>query len=319
MNPAPALSLRTWLAAAGSFGLVLAVAVGLVAWAGWEDVMAAARRIEGATLLAVLATSLACYGIRFLRWHGFTRALGHRVPWFANLPIFVAGLAMTWTPGKGGELLRGLFLARHGVPFARSILLFYWDRLSDLGGMLLLALISTLLLASGHVALVPAAMAVIFVLWLLRPGGTVFTRAVVWARSRLPARHGGWLDGLAKLGEGDTRFTPGLAAAGALAGALAYSMQALGLLLVARASGIELAFPQALLVMSVSTLAGAAVLLPAGAGVVETTSVGLLVAQGVALPEAVAVGLVHRVTTFWFAMALGAVALAGLSIRQKHA
>lgn len=319
MNPAPALSLSTWLAAAGSFGLVLAVAAGLVAWAGWEEVVAAAGRIDGETLVVVLATSLACYGIRFLRWHGFTRALGHRVPWFANLRIFVAGLAMTWTPGKGGELLRGFFLARHGVPFARSILLFYWDRLSDLGGMLLLALISTLLLASGHIVLVPAALAVIVVLWLLRPGGTVFTRVAVWARSRFPARHGGWLDGLAKLGEGDTRFTPGLAAAGALAGALAYAMQALGLLLVARASGIELAFPQALLVMSVSTLAGAAVLLPAGAGVVETTSVGLLVAQGVGLPEAVAVGLVHRVTTFWFAMALGALALAGLFTRNRHA
>lgn len=319
MNPAPSLSFRTWLAAAGAFVLVLAVAVGLVVWAGWEDVVVTVRRIDGAMLLAVLATSLACYGIRFLRWQGFTRALGHRVPWIANLRIFVAGLAMTWTPGKGGELLRGLFLARHGVPFARSILLFYWDRLSDLAGMLLLALISTVMLASGHISLVPAALAVIVVLWLLRPGGALFTRAVTWARRRFPERHPGWLDSLASLGEGDSRFTPSLAAAGALAGALAYAMQALGLLLVARASGVELAFAQALLVMSVSTLAGAAVLLPAGAGVVETTSVALLVAQGVAFPEAVAVGLVHRATTFWFAMTLGAVALASLFARHRHA
>jgi uncharacterized membrane protein YbhN (UPF0104 family) len=319
MKPAPALSFRTWMAASGVLLLLLSVAVGLVVWAGWEDVVATVRRIDGATLAAVLATSLACYGIRFLRWQGFTRALGHRIPWLANLRIFVAGLAMTWTPGKGGELLRGLFLARHDVPFARSILLFYWDRLSDLGGMLLLALISTLVLASGHISLVPAALAVVIVLWLLRPGGAAFTRTVAWARRRLPDRHGGWLDSLAMLGEGDTRFTPGLAAAGALAGAFAYAMQALGLLLVARASGIELAFTQALLVMSVSTLAGAAVLLPAGAGVVETTSVGLLVAQGVALPEAVAVGLVHRATTFWFAIVLGATALGGLLVRHRHA
>jgi uncharacterized membrane protein YbhN (UPF0104 family) len=71
--------------------------------------------------------------------------------------------------------------------------------------------------------------------------------------------------------------------------------------------------------MSVSTLAGAAVLLPAGAGVVETTSVGLLVAQGISLPDAVAIGLVHRATTFWFAIALGAGALASLLVRHKDA
>lgn len=319
MNPAPALPLRTWLAGVGALVLVLGVAVGLVLWAGWEEVVLAVRRIDGPTLLVVLATSLACYGIRYLRWHGFTRALGHRVPWRANLRIFVAGLALTWTPGKGGELLRGVFLARHGVSFPRSILLFYWDRLSDLGGMLLLALISTVLLASGHIVLLPAALALVFVLWLLRPGGAVFTRVVVAARKRLKEQHHRWLDALAMLGEGDARFNPGLAVTGALAGAAAYAMQALGLLMVAQASGVELAFAQALLVMSVSTLAGAAVLLPAGAGVVETTSVGLLVAQGVALPEAVAVGLVHRATTFWFAMILGAIALAGLFIRHRHA
>jgi uncharacterized membrane protein YbhN (UPF0104 family) len=96
-------------------------------------------------------------------------------------------------------------------------------------------------------------------------------------------------------------------------------MQALGLLVIARSSGVELGLSGALLIMSVSTLAGAAVLLPAGAGVVETTSVGLLVVQGVALPDAVAIGLIHRVTTFWFAVGLGAAALATLLVRRSHA
>jgi len=318
MNITHFLSFRTWLAAAGALALMLCAAVGLVLWAGWQEVADAVARIDAPTLVAVLSTSLACYAIRFLRWHGFTLALGHRVPWIANLGIFVAGLGLTWTPGKSGELLRGVFLARYHVPFARSILLFYWDRLSDLAGMLFLALSATLMLTSGHLALIPAAFAVVIALWLLRPGGASFSRAVEFARRRFPERHHHWLDSLAMLSEADARFTSGLAAAGALAGACAYAMQALGLLIIARSSGIELGFTQALLVMSVSTLAGAAVLLPAGAGVVETTSVGLLVAQGLSFPDAVAIGLVHRATTFWFAIALGAGALASLLVRHKN-
>jgi uncharacterized protein (TIRG00374 family) len=319
MKAAPLITYRTWVAAAGALAFLLCVVAGLVLWAGWQEVASAVARIDGWTLAVVLATSLACYGIRFLRWHGFTRALGYRVPWGANLRIFVAGLGLTWTPGKSGELLRGVFLGRYGVPFARTILLFYWDRLCDLAGMILLALVATLAIASGHLILIPAALAIMALLWLLRPGGALFSRAVASLRRRLPGQRLHWLDSLAKLSEVDARFTTALAVLGALAGAGAYAMQALGLLIIARALGIDLGFTQALLVTSVSTLAGAAILLPAGAGVVETTSAGLLVAQGLTFPDAVAVGLVHRAATFWFAIALGGGALASLAGGRKHA
>ncbi len=93
------------------------------------------------------------------------------MPWLANLRIYVAGLGLTWTPGKSGELVRGAFLVRYDVPFSRSVLLFYWDRLSDLAGMLGLALAATLTLASGHLVLVPAALAIAVALWFVRPVG----------------------------------------------------------------------------------------------------------------------------------------------------
>ena len=319
MKAIPVIGPRTWVAAAGVLAFLGCVAVGLVLWAGWREVASAVDRIDALSLAAALATSLACYGIRFLRWQVFCTALGHRVPWRANLRIYIAGLGFTWTPGKSGELLRGAFLAQYDVPFSRSVLLFYWDRLSDLAGMLMLALGATLAVASGHLALVPAALVIVVAFWLARPGGPLFSRVIEFAQRRLSPRHGHWLDSLLRLREADAVATSGRAAAGALAGACAYAMQALGLMIIAHASGIDIGFAAALLVTSVSTLAGAAVLLPAGAGVVETTSVGLLVGQGIALPDAVAIGLVHRATTFWFAMALGAVALASLLSRRKHA
>lgn len=313
------LSPRSWLLAAAGLLLALGVAAGLVAWVGWQDVAAAAARIGPGQLAAILATSLACYLTRFLRWHRFTRVLGHPVGALLNLRIYIAGLGLTWTPGKLGELLRGVFLARQGVPFSRSVLLFYWDRLADLAGMLLLALLATLALSAHQVVLVPVAAVVVALLWWLRPGGRPFTHIVVLVQVRLPEHRRRWAQALARLADSDARLTPGLAAGGALVGACAYAMQALGLLWVARAIGVEISFAQALLVMSVSTLAGAAVLLPAGAGVVETTSVGLLVAQGADAPAAVAVGLIHRATTFWFALLLGAGALGSLMFRSPHA
>jgi uncharacterized membrane protein YbhN (UPF0104 family) len=316
LPPAP----RTLVAAAGVLALLACVAAGLVLWAGWQDVARAVERIDPTSFALALATSLVCYGIRFLRWQAFCVILGHRVPWLANLKIYLAGLGFTWTPAKSGELARGAFLTRYDVPLSRTLLLFYWDRLSDLAGMLMLALVATLALASAQLVLLPAALLILVALWLLRPGGPLFSRAIGLARARLALRHWDWVDGLARLREADAAFSVGRGAAGALAGAAAYAMQAVGMLIIAQASGIDLHFTAALMVTSVSTLAGAAVLLPAGAGVVETTSVGLLAAQGIALPDAVAIGLIHRAATFWFALALGAVALASLVPgRRKHA
>lgn len=319
MQPALTISLRSLVLATSGLVLAMGVAVGLVAWVGWHEVVAAAKRIGAGDVAMILATSLACYLIRFLRWHRFTAALGHRLRTFANLHIYIAGLGFTWTPGKAGELLRGVFLARLGVPFTRSVLLFYWDRLSDLAGMLLLALVASVALAAHQLVLLPAAALVVVLLWWLRPGGRPFTKAVALVQARLPEHRRRWSQALIRLADSDARLTPRLAGAGALAGACAYSMQALGLLWVAQAVGVQISFAQALLVMSVSTLAGAAVLLPAGAGVVETASVGLLITQGADAPSAVAIGLIHRATTFWFALMLGAAALGSLISRSAHA
>lgn len=319
MHPALPLPLRSWVLAAAGLLLAVGAAAAMVAWVGWREVAAAATRVNAGDLIAILAASLCCYGIRFLRWHRFTAALGHTVGTLVNLRIYIAGLGLTWTPGKVGELLRGVFLARLGIPFSRSILLFYWDRLSDLAGMLLLAIVATVALAAHQAVLVPAAAAVVAVLWWIRPGGWPFTRVVALVQARLPESRRRWTQALAGLAESDARVTRGLAAGGAMAGACAYAMQALGLLWVASAVGVELSFAQVLLVMSMSTLAGAAVLLPAGAGVVETASVGLLMAQGADAPAAVAIGLIHRATTFWFALMLGAAALGSLMFRGPHA
>jgi len=54
---------------------------------------------------------------------------------------------------------------------------------------------------------------------------------------------------------------------------------------------------------------GALSFLPGGLGSTEATMVGLLATQGVALPVAVVATGVVRVTTLWFAICLGLIAL----------
>ena len=108
-----------------------------------------------------------------------------------------------------------------------------------------------------------------------------------------------------------------LALFGGAIGAMAYAAHGFGLYILAQAMNAPLGIAEAILVVSVSSLMGAAVLIPGGAGVVEVTSVVLLSAQGVPEPEAVALGIVLRLTTFWFAIVFGTGCLLG-EIRERY-
>ena len=308
------------LVLAATLTLLFLVAVGgaLVLWAGWEGVLDALKRVGFLAVVVTLLTSLVGYFIRFLRWQLFLAALDEHVPWRRSLRIYISGFALTGTPGKAGELIRGVFLAREGVAYSRSFLLFFWDRLSDLAGVLLLAVIAVGWVSSNHTLLIPAVIIWVVAFWILRPGGRVFTTLVLLASRRLGPQRRRKVSTLVKLREADARMNKRLAASGVLAGACAYAMHGVGLTVLLKACGADLSIAAALLVVSISSLAGAAVLLPAGAGMVETTSVGILVALGVTAGDAVAIGLLHRATTFWFATTLGALSLATLAGRNRH-
>jgi glycosyltransferase 2 family protein len=304
------------LAAALGLALMAVVWVALMLLAEWREVLTALHELAPAALAAALACSLVCYSVRFFRWNIFTRRFGYSIPAAHNFGIFLSGLGFSWTPGKAGELLRGVFLSRYGVSLPRTFLLFYWDRLSDLAGMVVLALVAVMATASGSFWIVFLAAAIAASLWLARPGGKTFTQSAKYLQTRVPAAARRVLQGLSALSQADARIALPTAIFAVGAAVAAYSIQAVGLLAIAASVGIELDFGFAVLVMSISTLAGAAILLPAGAGVVEVSSVGLLMLHGVEAADAVALSLAHRATTFWFATVLGGVVFSGLLRRH---
>ena len=309
----------SWFGIAAVLLAAVGVPLGLVLWAGWREVFAAASAIGMFAIIAVLVTSLCNYLLRFVRWQYFLKVLGHAVPWRHNLQIYLSGLAFSATPGKIGELVRGVFLKYYGVSYARTFVLFFWDRLSDLAGVLVLALAAGGLLASGYRGLLPGVLLVLILLWVLRPGGHAFSRGLLMLRNHLPRRMRVHVRSLMRLRHADAQLTSLTALLGGTLGAAAYGAHGIGLYVLAMALDAPLGIAEAILVVSVSTLIGAAVLIPGGVGVVEVTSVALLSAQGIPEPQAVALGLVHRLTTFWFAIGLGSGCLITLIRERRHA
>lgn len=289
-----------------AFMLILAAGV---AWAGGREVWAALGRIGPWSLLGLLALALVNYLARGVRWHRFSRHLGLPVPAWRSGLYYVAGFAMTPTPGKLGEALRLWLLERcHGCRYERTAALMVADRLSDTIALLLLATLG--LGAFAGAAEIGLALAVVggCIGLLLRPAPLLrlvllaYRRLGRWprpfARLRVLIRETAKLMGMSVFG---------LALALAIAGWLAECLALYGLLGLLGADHVTL--QAAIGVFAISTLAGALTMLPGGLGGTEASMVALLLALGVAADAAVVATLVFRVVTLWFAVGLGFLAL----------
>jgi len=294
-----------WLKAVG-IGLLC---TGIVYW------VLVHQQMVDRTLLALQAISLADLWlgglvcllsllVRFARWHWMLGHLGHRPALVFSLRVYIAGIAMTWTPAKLGETLRSALLRTQGVPVAGSLGAFVADRLSDVVGLAALGA-SAALLASQRQPVLETIVALsllpsLWLAWRVRRGWT----------PRLPVR---WRPNYQRLSAPlrawASIWTPAHLPVYAGAAALAYGMQAAVFAAFASALVPDLGMLQCIIWFALAIFVGAACLVPAGLGAMEAALALQLNQHGVAWPEAIAVTLATRLVTLWVPSLLGALTM----------
>jgi len=158
-----------------------------------------------------------------------------------------------------------------------------------------------------------AAVAVLAAVW-LRPGillrviDAVYARLRRWPRLFVRARRA--VRALWQLAD------PRVFGLALTLGAIGWFFEGLSFYVVLHALGVALPALTCVFIFAFSMLVGAISVLPGGLGSTEATMIGLLATQGVPFEVAVVATAVVRVTTLWFAVALGLVALP-LALAQR--
>ena len=307
-------------------GVVLYVAA--VIWFDIEPVSATLRGYPWWVFGAALALSSGNYLLRFAKWELSLRWLGVRrdapnLTVGRSLVIYLAGLSMSITPGKVGEVLRSTLLkASDGVPFTRTAPIVVADRLADLGALVILSLVGL----SEHAQYLPyvivtavLVLAGAFVLGSRRLSGAVFD-----ILERIPkvgpiARKGrGLIDSSAIL------HRPGPMTWLTLLSIAGWGLECVGFWLILDAfAGVEVSLSLATFLWSMGTIVGALSLLPGGLLATEGSLVFAITRMVVGATEAVAVAgsLLGRIATLWYGEIVGGIALAIFlrdpSVREK--
>ena len=304
--------LTGWRYRAVVITLLLGVAgyLALSAWVGWNEMAKALSQFGWIGLFVAFSLTLLGLVARLTRWQLYLSSLAISLPFLISMRIYIGGLALTATPGKAGEAVRGIFLKRHGVDHLRSLSVFFADRLTDL--------IAVMLLAAGGVWAKPDAWLAATVLI----GVILFILSVIWNPQRYASiiqRLSGlipWgkvkslLDHSARiLAHCYTLFNPKVFLMGLCLALFAWGLEAVNFYWITHLLDAEVLFSTIVFIYAFAKLVGAISMIPGGFGSTEATLVALLVFNGVDEGSAVASALILRLTTFWFVVLLGMVAL----------
>jgi len=278
--------------------------LGFSLWAGWSEVSQAVGRVGLGGVALILSLSLFNYALRFARWQMYLRELEHPLPWWPSLRIYLAGFALTTTPGKAGEALRGVLLKPWGIPYTRSFAAFLSERLSDLLAMALLTLFG--------LSLYPEARPLMAI-----GGGLVCVALLVLSRpqlirswsARLPKEGGKWLQLmrhlLLSLQEAQRCHRPRVLLSATLLSSVAWAAEAVAFYGILHWMGLDLPLSFVVFAYAIAVLAGVLSFMPGGLGGTEAMMTGLLLWKSVPNVDAIAAVILIRLATLWFAVVIG--------------
>jgi len=277
----------------------------LIAVTGWAEVKASMAQVGWGQFGILLALSLGNYALRALRWHLFAKALRLAIPLPRNAMIYLAGFALTITPGRVGELVRLRWIKREtGVGLMQSAPMMLGDRAADLAGVAVLLLISAFMGLGGAGGVYWVA-GLALGLAILATNPKFLTKIITlgWRSfGRAPRLFAGLRRAVRQLA---LFSTPQIVLPALVLSTIGWLLEGYAFYLLLGWLGADMGFWMAVGIFLFAMLGGGATGLPGGLGGAEAVMVGLLSLQGVPLEIALPATLIIRITTLWFAILIG--------------
>ena len=268
----------------------------------------AVTRVGWVGVLAALLMSLLNYALRFLRWQLYLYLLDHRIPWLDSMRIYLAGFALTTTPGKAGEAVRGVLLRPWTVDYSHSFALFFSERLSDLLAIVLLTLFG-LLLYPDATWLIMLGLLLVTACFIVLGQRRLLLRSIDLVAVRSGAVWQMVFQVLQMLASAQRCHQPLPLMVATVLSLVAWSAEALAFYWVLDWMGFTVPLSFACFVYALAMLAGALSFMPGGLGGAEAVMAGLLIWKGMAPADAVAATVLIRLATLWFAVAIGVICM----------
>ncbi len=270
--------------------------------------------------LIILSCSFSSYIFRFIRWNKYISSFQHAIPIKRHFAYYLAGLALTTTPAKAGETVRSLYLLPYKVKISQSLASFFTERLLDVTIMVFLASLLFFTFPELNKNYTYFILSLLFALIILLPllstrlPQQILRFIISKLKNRKILRLLEHL--IALLKSAHQLLTLKMLSQGLILGLIAWVLNGLVFYLILIKIGFPIALGLALSIYAISILAGAASFIPGGIGATEAVMGLMLLAINSEPHIAIAVPILTRLATLWFAVCVGLLSNAYLSVNK---
>ena len=286
-------------------------------WTGFDAIIQSFQTIGFHGVIIIFGLSLFNYFFRFMRWHLYINVTNRNaVPILQHIIIYLSGFALTTTPAKAGETIRGVFLRKYGIDFKTNIACFISERLSDLLAIVILCLLGVTYYYHYTKAFVTGVVLVgVLFGFILYPSMIIRIRNFCHTMPKTYKILDQIYDILLRI---KIYHTPNILCQSLIISVIAWGFEACGFYYMIQILGYDINIFQAVFIYAISMLIGGISFIPGGLGSSEAVMITLLISHNIPLATATAMTIFIRIATLWFAVIIGLCCLIVQSYQKKN-
>jgi len=259
-------------------------------------------------LIPAFLLVLTSYFIRGFRWDLFLKTLDIDIPLKKSLSLFFAGLGLSITPGKFGEVIKSHFLKKdHDHSYSKTAPIVFVERYYDLVGILIISIIGIWFVNIDQ-TIVFVALTIIIVALVISQQKKIVIK-ILRKFERVSFLNKFAVKTLEMFETIHILLKPKLYAKSIGYSVTAWLIESLAVFLIFLGFDIDLSLPTVILIFTISSIIGGLSMLPGGIGITEGGMVGLLLLEGIDYTSAISAVILVRIVTLWFSVIIGLIVL----------
>lgn len=278
-------------------------------WTGWHQILDAFSQFQWWLIPLCLVLAFANYVIRFFKWHYYLHLLKIPLPAGTSFKVFLAGLVMSATPGKFGEVFKSYLVKQmNDTPISRSAPIVLAERFTDFIAFVLMSLLGITLLPNGFMVF-GVSVAIILAILIVVSWKSLAEQLITFCHI-IPVV-GKHTEKIRMAYESVyTLISPRPLVLTTLISIVSWFFECLAFYLVLWGFQANVGLLPATFIYAFATIMGALLMTPGGIGPTEGTMGGVLVLL-MNVPKGIAASatLIIRVCTLWFAVGVGLIVL----------
>jgi len=259
-------------------------------------------------LIPAFTLVLLSYFVRGFRWDFFLKSLDIEIPLKKSLSLFFAGLGLSITPGKVGEVIKSHFLKKdHDQSYAKTAPIIFVERYYDLVGLLIISIIGIWFIDIDR-TMVYVTLAIIVSALVISQQKKIVKKILKKFESiSFLSKFAGKLQETFETIH--VLLKPRLYAKSIGFSVTGWILESLAVFIIFMGFEIDLSLPTVILIFAISSIIGGISMIPGGIGLTEGGMVGLLLLEGIDYTSAISVVILVRIVTLWFSVAIGLIVL----------